>query len=453
MVDLGDLNVDLVPRSLALLLGLFLFIITLVSLLRTVVMTRNLDSAVNDLVRVSVVGPVRAIARMRKSYNGRDSVLAWAGPLLILIQLIVWLVLFFLAYGLWIYGIGVGSDIGAGLRQSGSSLFTLGFADSRSGEVTAIDFMAAATGPIVIALLIGFLPTIYSSYIQREQNVAMIGVAAGDPAWGPELISRTYLTNQPDSLEGVFHDWRAWATETRLTHVTYPVLLLMRSVRANRSWVTSLLAVLDAASLQLALTRTLPRHNANALLLHGSQAFEIIFVMTQRHTPLRRRIPFGGIFFGSADAAPEIDPHQPGFAPGEIAVEMAAAADGVAGLPADGVAHLREGEARPIQLTRAEFEHGVEVLRASGYPIENDLDTAWAQFSMARARYEFTAYSLAQKLDVVPAPWSGPRQHDFPTIWPTLASSLLPQIRKDFDQAETDAAPRSDDEPKEPADS
>lgn len=442
MPVLSELDADLASRSLALLLGLFLFILTLVSLLRTVVMPRNLESTVNDIVSASVIYSVRGVARLRRTYVGRDSVLAWSGPLLILIQLIVWLLLFFAAYGLWIYGIGEGGDIGAAMRQAGSSLFTLGFADSNSGDVTVIDFMAAATGPIVIALLIGFLPTIYSSYIQREQNVAMLGVTAGDPSWGPELISRSYLAGQAGVLEDVFHDWRAWATQTRLTHVTYPVLLLFRSGAPNRSWVTSLLAVLDAASLQLALTRTLPRHNAMALLLHGSQALELIFVMTQRRTQLRRRIPFAGLFLGSPHARPSLDMRMPGFEPGGIAVEMAATADGVTGLPAEAVNRLREGEDRSILLTRAEFEEGVEVLRASGYPIENDLDTAWTQFSMARSRYEFTAYSLAERLDVVPAPWSGPRRHAFPTIWPTLASSLLPDVQKNI--ADSSAHPRHD---------
>jgi hypothetical protein len=425
MVDFDSIDIDLVPRSLALLLGLYLFIMTVISLLRTVVMPRNLESTVNDLVRVLVVYPVRTIARMRGTYLGRDSVLAWTGPLIIVIQLITWLLLFFLAYGLWIYGIGGGGDLGAALRQSGSSLFTLGFAQSPDAEITIIDFFAAATGPIVIALLIGFLPTIYSSYLQREEGVAMLGIAAGDPAWGPELISRTYLSKQPETLENMFHDWRVWATETRLTNVTYPVLTRMRSASPYRSWVISLLAVLDAAALQLALTKTLPRNNAVAVLLHGAQAFEVIYVMTTNHVPWSRRIPFVGMLAKNANAKTRQIEAQPGFVAGEIAVETAATADSVTGLPAQSVDAMLAGEAQPITLTRAEFEQGVEVLRKSGYPIENDMDTAWQQFSIARARYEFTAYQLAWRFDVVPGPWSGPRPHGFPTIWPTLATSFL----------------------------
>ena len=44
-------------------------------------------------------------------------------------QLLSWLLLYFGAYGLWIYGIG-GVDCEDSFRESGSSLFTLGFAHS-----------------------------------------------------------------------------------------------------------------------------------------------------------------------------------------------------------------------------------------------------------------------------------------------------------------------------------
>ena len=76
------------------------------------------------------------------------------------------------------------------MRQSGSSLLTLGFASVNTEDQTIIDFMAAATGPIVIAMLIGFLPTIYSTYLEREVDVTMLSATGGEPAWGPELLSR-----------------------------------------------------------------------------------------------------------------------------------------------------------------------------------------------------------------------------------------------------------------------
>ena len=195
-VDAVDtLVLDLFSRSAATILGLFLFIVTTVSLLRTVVVPRALTSNIADAISGSVTHFHRFIANRRKTYEGRDSVLAWNGPMIIVGQLVVWLLLYFLAYALWIYGIA-GMDLGQAFRQSGSSLFTLGFADSNAAEPTILEFMAAATGPIVIALMIGFLPTIYGAYIDREVDVSLLGVTGGEPSWGPELLARLTLNNQ-----------------------------------------------------------------------------------------------------------------------------------------------------------------------------------------------------------------------------------------------------------------
>ena len=93
---------------------------------------------------------------------------------------------------------------------------------------------------------------------------------------------------------------------------------------------------------------------------------------------------------------------------------------------------MRAGEQKGISLTRAEFNDAVAMMQEAGYPIEVDLDTAWEQFSISRKRYEFAAYQLAYALDVVPAPWSGPRRKPTPTIEPTSAVELLKtQVQKD----------------------
>ena len=46
------------------------------------------------------------------------------------------------------------------MREAGSSLFTLGYATNDRANLTALDFLAASTGPITIGLLIGYLPTL-----------------------------------------------------------------------------------------------------------------------------------------------------------------------------------------------------------------------------------------------------------------------------------------------------
>jgi hypothetical protein len=81
----------------------------------------------------------------------------------------------------------------------------------------------------------------------------MLKSRAGEPAWGPELLAREQLINGLDGLPGFFNDWERWAADITETHVNYPWLMSFRSPYPLRSWVVSLVAVMDAAALYLAL--------------------------------------------------------------------------------------------------------------------------------------------------------------------------------------------------------
>jgi hypothetical protein len=422
--DVENLVLDLFSRSAATILGLFLFVATTISLLRTVVVPRALTSSIADAISSSVTHVHRFIAYRRKTYKGRDAVLAWNGPMIIVSQLIVWLLLYLMAYALWIFGIA-GMSFGEALRQSGSSLFTLGFADANAADPTALEFMAAATGPIVIALMIGFLPTIYGAYIAREVDVALLGVPGGEPSWGPEFLARLTLNDQLQETPSKFESWTLWVGNVRLTHVTYPVLMQIRSSTPYRHWLISLLCICDAAALQLALTKTLPRSHASELVIHASQTFETLYSHFFVQKSLRNRIPFVGKYFGSANPTNRELEQMPGYRAGTIAVEMASTADSTRGFSQAAIGKISAGQSEGIRLTREEFKAATDMLTEAGYPIEVDLDTAWAQFSISRKRYEFAAYELCRALDAVPAPWSGPRNKETGVIVPASAVEIL----------------------------
>ena len=422
---------DLFSRSAATVLGFFLLIATTVSLLRTVVVPRALTSNIADAVSGSVTSIHRFIAYRRKTYEGRDAVLAWNGPMIIVSQLIVWLLLYFVAYALWIYGLA-GMGFAEALRQSGSSLFTLGFADSNAADPTILEFMAAATGPIVIALMIGFLPTIYSAYVEQEVNVALLGVTGGEPSWGPEYLARLALNDQLEESQDRYKVWIEWFAHVRLTHTTYPVLNQIRSPSPYRHWTVSGLCILDAASLHLSLTKSLPRAEASELVIHGTQAIETLYARMFVKEKLRNRIPFVGKYFGSPNPSQHEIEKMSGYRPGTIAVEMAATADSARGISKKTFELISEGQRKGIQLSREEFDSAVNMLKESGYPIEVDLDTAWIQFSISRKRYEFATYQLCYALDAVPAPWSGPRYKGTGVIAPASAVEILKtQVEKD----------------------
>ena len=423
-----NLTVELTSRGAGLFFGASLFIMATLSLLRTVVVPRYLRSVITDGVITAVVGTSRLLARIGRTYLRRDAALAWAGPLIIIALLITWLLIYILAYGLLIHGF-TGEPIGAALRESGSSLLTLGFAnDNRSNEATLLDFLAAATGPVVIALMIGYLPTIYQTYIDREVQVTLMTAAAGEPAWGPELLSRICLTKSIADLPEHLGAWAQWAAKLRMTHITYPMLMYVRSGRGTRHFLLSLLTAMDASALLIALNTSLPRTLSYATLQSGSDAIQTLYVYFGAKQPRLYYLPFRSIWLRKYKNLRPISVQQlkvPAREARIAAVHEAAAIDSTNALVASGLVGVLNTEKLTTTLTREEFDYAVDVLRRSDFPIEVPIEDAWEMFRATRAIYEYPIYALMRKLDVTPAPWSGPRNFDTPTMWPTLAIDVF----------------------------
>lgn len=418
-------GLHLATHTFATIIGIFLFIAVTVSLLRTIVVPRPLRSNYSDLVTGLVIGATKVVARTRNDFRSKDAILAWGGPLLILAMLIGWLLGYLLAYTFLIFGWSADHTFTEAARQAGSSLFTLGLAGAHTDPVVALDFMAAATGPIVIAMLIGFLPTVYSTYLDRERAMADLSLTAGDPVWAPEWIVRAQLTNSIDTFDATFNDWANWATSLRLTHTTYPVLLFVRSPRFTRHYVVTLIGLLDVAALLASLSTKVGHRSLFTMLLHGTQAFDSLYLLFFAKRPFRTHIPI----FGKLLTAKESDDYNafsvPAWESRLAAVHMASAHDSAVGMGSVHVGELLEGEEQPVSITREEFNTAVDMITESGFTIDRDLDEAWDMFRRIRSRYEYPAYVMAKRLQAVPAPWSGPRETDLPTMWPTSALEML----------------------------
>ncbi len=75
-------------------------------------------------------------------------------------------------------------------RASGSSLFTLGISGPAGQAPTAFIFLTAATGIVVVALYIAYLPTLYGQFNAREAAVSQLESVIGAPPWGPTVLTR-----------------------------------------------------------------------------------------------------------------------------------------------------------------------------------------------------------------------------------------------------------------------
>jgi hypothetical protein len=335
--------------------GLLVVVGTAGSVLRTLVLPRGVTSRISVVVgRVLSRGVFLALARRFDAYETKDRILAFSAPVSLLVVLVTWLFLFLVGYGLILWSV-VDTSLPRALRESGSSTFTLGFTATFAPAATVIDLLASATGLIVLALVIAYLPVLYAAFNRRETLVTTLQSRAGSPAWGPEILARHQLVNITDSLPDFYSDWERWAADVAESHANYPVLVWFRSPHPLRSWVLGLLAVLDSAAMYLALSPDRAPSQARLCLRMG-------------FTCLR-----------------------------DIA--------GALGLPFDPDPWPDE----PIELGFDDFQRGVERLAVVGFPMERSTEEAWPHFRGWRVNYESIAYRLADQVVAPPGPWSGGR--------------------------------------------
>lgn len=354
---MGVLRVIAVIGGFAVLAG------TTSSVLRTLVVPRGVSSSMSEALLGTVLRITRMIGDRVRSYERRDLILAWSAPLALMVLLVGWLASY--AFGFALLDAGFGRlGFPDALRQAGSSISTLGFAASGRPGLTTLDVLTGLSGMIVVALQIAYLPTLYSAYNQRETLVTLLAARGGEPAWGPEVLARHAWLGLLDNLSDLYGDWERWAATVSESHTSYPVLIHFRSPQPLRSWLISLLAVLDAAALQTAMSPSSTPAEARNLLRMGYLALRDIAAIESVPVP--------------ADPSPDDE----------------------------------------IRLTFDEFEKAFNLLAEVGMPIERSPVEAWPHFRGWRVNYEAAAYGLAAHIDAVPAMWSGERRRPSTPIPP-----------------------------------
>ncbi|WP_055489388.1 hypothetical protein [Streptomyces sp. TP-A0356] len=342
--------------------GTVLLVAVIASVLRTLVVPRGLYSAL--VYRLWwILRRLLRLAAPGGDYQAIDRAQTWLGPLILMGMLATWLGGAFAAFGLLLHALSTltWSD---SFREAGSSMFTLGFASGTRPHLSALDFLAAATGPVVIALQIAYLPTLYASYNRREVEVTLLQSRAGEPSWGPEILARQWLVGTETALSVLYRAWERLASDIGESHSTYPVLIAFRSPRPYRHWLVGLIAVLDAAAMQLSLAPRSAPPEARLVIRAGFTAL--------RDIARSLRLPF--------DVDPEPD--------------------------------------APIQLTFEEFAAAVEMVEAAGFPAERTAREAWPHFHGWRVNYEAIAFELCRRSDAVPALWTGPRDFAYSPFSP-----------------------------------
>jgi len=171
------------------LFGCVIVIFTLSSALSTFVLPRAARSQLNRIVFGVLRRMFNFIMHFAKTYQRQDAIMAYYAPIGLMLLLPTWYVLILFGYAAMFWSLNVG-DLFAVFRLSGSSLIGLGFDASETMFVTILVFSEAMIGLILVAMLIAYLPTMYSAFSRREQVVNMLEVRAGSPPSALEMLLR-----------------------------------------------------------------------------------------------------------------------------------------------------------------------------------------------------------------------------------------------------------------------
>jgi hypothetical protein len=205
--------------------------------------------------------PYRKIASRIPSRARRENFLSYFGPLSLIFLLILWATSLIFGFALLQYGVGEhfrlsGEPLTFGLLiyHSGETFFTLGYGDiiPDSGLARALAVIESGLGFGFLGVVIGYLPTIYSSFSRREIEISLLDARAGSPPSAAELLSRFGNCPQQAVLDQIFKDWERWAAEVLESHLSYPALSFFRSQHNNQSWLGALITILDASALVIA---------------------------------------------------------------------------------------------------------------------------------------------------------------------------------------------------------
>ena len=361
--------VPLAARCVAAAIGAVLVLGAWASVIGTLIVPRLVRGSLTRWVDRVVLAAYQLVTRRVTDFRRRDRILATQAAAILLTQLAAWMIMVFAGFTLLLWPFARAGIMSAS-SDAGSSLFTLGYAEPAGSWPAAVVFTAAATGLVIVALQVGYLPTLYSAFNRRETEVALLNARSGVPTWGPELLSRTHYalgsgTSAVGTLPDLYAQWERWAADVAESHTTYLPLVRFRSPRPMSSWVTALLAVLDSAALYLALSPGAAPTVPARLCLRGG--FDCL----------------GRVARAMGCDVPEMPD------------------------PAVG-----------ITLTYAEFLDGIKRMTEVDFVLERDPADAWPDFVGWRVNYEQAAYAIAAAIDAVPAMWSGPRRHPSSPIPP-----------------------------------
>ena len=340
-------------RTAVFLTGIFIIGGTLIAAIKTFILPRGVNVWLTRVVFRSIGFFFRLRVR-RASYEERDRIMAFFPPLALFLMPMILLVLILLGYMLLFWALEP-RPLPELFYLSGSSLLTLGYASVNTPASKILEFSEAMIGLVLIAMLIAYLPTMYSAFSRRETAVVLWESRAGSPPTVAEMVARSFRTGELERLRDVWIAWQTWFAELEESHTSLSPLVFFRSPQPQRSWITAAGSVMDSAAFILAVVDVPFDPQAAFCIRAGFLALRQIadfFKLPHEKNPARNM---------------------------------------------------------PISISRYEFDQECSKLVAQGVPLKPDREKAWRDFAGWRVNYDDVLLALAALTRAPYAPWISDR--------------------------------------------
>jgi len=320
-------------RVFAGLLGLMLQVVVLDAAIRTFLLPRMASVRLSRTISKMVGRFFHMLARSSTSYPTKDRILSLYPSIVLLTYQATWLAISLVAFAFGFIAVGA-SSAALAFQMSGSSLFTLGTVAAHGGALIVLQFIEAGVGLTLLALLIAFIPTLYSAFQRREVSVSRLSVRAGIPAtpWGVLEVAQSVESYV--GLDELWREWEQWFIDVGETHSTLTILNYYRSPNPMQTWIGSAATVLDAAALFNAVVDAKPSPTAGLCIRSG-------------WLTLRKLADYFGVTYPT-----QLD------------------------------------RTVPVSITREEFDLVLIRLDRIGVPLVADRDAAWFDFAGWRMNYD-----------------------------------------------------------------
>jgi len=233
------------------LAGLALVAVVLADVFRSLVVPR-------PSARTLRLGPWIAIGAMRGALRltrqrrrpQRHELLGALGPALLVAELLIWVAVLILGFGLLLDGLRSDfkqvDSLADAAYIAASAMFTLGLPSGfeATGPARIVVAIAALSGLGVVTLTVTFLLAIQGALTERGKLVLRLRARTGPhPSGLVILLAHARLGEEhPPTLVEFFGGWEEWSAAVLLTHRAFPILCYFRSTDPDCEWLAADLA-------------------------------------------------------------------------------------------------------------------------------------------------------------------------------------------------------------------